>query len=145
MVKRAFGLLYFCACLSLKPIFVGALFVFVELCPLGNLENYLRSHREEYLDEISAMHYCNTPEQVRYLWTKISRRCWLFALLGWLQRQCLNLLCIIYFVFYSLLISSNGIRTKNLLTWSIQMCSGMDYLSSKKVTDDRFFTYQRVS
>jgi hypothetical protein len=74
----------------------GLVYVMVELCPLGSLENYLREHRVGFVNEFEA-EYCNRPTRASY-WT-----------------------------------TTDFLKTSDLLKWSIQVASAMDYLDKKNV------------
>jgi hypothetical protein len=74
----------------------GLVYVMVELCPLGSLENYLREHRVGFVNEFEA-EYCNGPMRTSYLTT------------------------------------TDLLKTSDLLRWSIQIASAMDYLDKKNV------------
>jgi serine/threonine protein kinase len=94
-------------------IIIGILNVVVELCPIGNLESYLRQNRYTFISQFNVQGILDPRWNLKHFMAFCQSMHEMNFSAG---RE-----------------NSNAIRTSDLLLWAYQISDGMEYLGSRNV------------
>ena len=95
--------------------FVEEFLVVIDFCQFGNLKSYLTGHRDEFVNQLNASGDMTIPVN-KTAQMNTTRN----------SGQDIN---------NANMLNENILKTSNLISWSLQIARGMEFLASKKVTD----------